>query len=343
MVEQQRRQHQQEHDVFSPAGDLELGAEQQQQQQQQAALHHQQQASLQHQQLLARLQQVSKPGGIIFLTEESACFPSTSAHTCVTVQLCQTPRTGALKRAVPLAACSLLLLQGQQKHHTSPPGQQQHTQESRNWRVGSAASLSSGTLSHAGDSMGNGLNLMGEVPLDEQPSRILYVSGIAAEVSDEELCRMFEVRWECSCCLVGPWGPVAGRAATTGASGRKAAVVLLVSCEWKGSCGPGAVLAKAAPAPLWAVLAKGSCCPVSNAGTRQLQPCGCCRQDNTCCHAGPMLGIHLLWVQHRSSGWSASLPLVRALLMQPASGLLKLRCENRHDICCVSGCSHHFA
>ena len=62
MVEQQRRQHQQEHDVFSPTGDLELGAEQQQQQQQQ-------QAALQHQQLLARLHQVSKQGVSIFLAE----------------------------------------------------------------------------------------------------------------------------------------------------------------------------------------------------------------------------------------------------------------------------------
>ena len=130
----------------------------------------------------------------------------------------QTTRTGALELAV-LGCMLMLLLQGQQSHHTSPPGQQHHTQDSHNWRVSSAASLSDGTLSHAGDSMGNGLNLMGEVPMDEQPSRILYVSGIAAEVSDEELCRMFEVCLECSCCLVGPWGPCAGRAAIIGASG----------------------------------------------------------------------------------------------------------------------------
>ena len=164
----------------------------------------------------------------------------------------------------------MLLLQGQQSHHTSPPGQQQHTQDSRNWRVSSAASLSSGTLSHAGDSMGNGLNLMGEVPLDEQPSRILYVSGISAEVSDEELCRMFEVCWVCSCCLVGPESPV-----------------LQSSCR---RC-----LRRGKQRQSWACFGQGSiCCPVGVVGSRQLQPCGCCRQDGTCRLAGLMLGVYLL-------------------------------------------------
>ena len=179
----------------------------------------------------------------------------------------------------------MLLLQGQQSHHTSPPGQQQHTQESRNWRVSSAASLSSGTLSHGGDSMGNGLNLMGEVPLDEQPSRILYVSGIAAEVSDEELCRLFEVCWGCSRCLVGAWGGLCWQSSCklVRPAGRQPRSRWC--CEWKGSCGPGAVLA-------W---------PVGVVDRWQLQLCDCCRQDGTCCVAGPMLGLYLLWVEHGSS------------------------------------------
>ena len=88
---------------------------------------------------------------------------------------------------------------------------------------------------------------------------------------------------------------------------------------------PWSCLAKGAPAALWVSLA---------AGLLQVQPCGCCRQASTCCLAGPMLRVHLLWVEPRSSVRSASLPLIQAPLMGLASGLCSSS-DLTHNTRCV--------
>lgn len=83
------------------------------------------------------------------------------------------------------------------RHH---PLQQARNNGSTN-SLGSAAGLPNSS------SVGN-LSRMGDLP-EEQPSRILFVRGLDANVSDEALVQMFEVRiallwlWCSSCYHVG--------------------------------------------------------------------------------------------------------------------------------------------
>ena len=74
-----------------------------------------------------------------------------------------------------------------------PPQQPAPMQRGNNASTNSLDSAAGGAQASNRGSFGN-LSLLGDMAAEEQPSRILFIRGLDATVSDEALVQMFEVR-----------------------------------------------------------------------------------------------------------------------------------------------------